>query len=205
MAKLRLTKGELKRQRDGLRQFQHYLPTLQLKRQQILIELQRIASKLAEQLKEIESARLAIKQWAQVLTEKPKDFAKWVKPKQIVVNTINIASVDLPVFVRVDFEAVEYDLFSTPLWVDVAVEKIQGLIILIEQARIFKTQERLLREELRITTQRVNLLEKVKIPECIENIRRIRIFLGDQQTNAVGRSKLAKQKIEKTSMEGALL
>ena len=40
----------------------------------------------------------------------------------------------------------------------------------------------------------VNLFEKVKIPEAKENIRIIRIFMGDQQTAAVARSKIAKGK-----------
>jgi len=199
MAKLRLTKGELKRQRDNLAQFQHYLPTLQLKKQQIQQEIARVHAKLDEQLSKIERAKDEIGVWVGLLVERPEGFNKWVKPKQIIVKTINIASVDLPVFDHVEFEEVEYDLFFMPLWLDTALEKIQNLIILIEEVRIVKTQERLLREELRITTQRVNLLEEVKIPECKENIRRIRIYLGDQQTNAVGRSKLAKNKIEKLS------
>ncbi|MFC1704275.1 V-type ATP synthase subunit D [Candidatus Omnitrophota bacterium] len=205
MAKLRLTKGELKRQRDNLKQFQQYLPTLQLKKQQIQIEIQRTRAQLDKQLKEIEDAKISIQPWAGLFTERPKDFSGWVKPKTIIVSSANIASVDIPVFERVEFEGAEYDLFSTPLWVDNAVESIQQLVILVEHARVIKTQERLLRDELRITTQRVNLLEKVKIPESRESIRRIRIYLGDQQTNAVGRSKLAKNKIGKLQLEEATL
>ena len=52
----------------------------------------------------------------------------------------------------------------------------------------------LIEAELRVTTQRVNLFEKVKIPECQENIRKIRIMLGDLETSAVARSKIAKRK-----------
>ena len=49
-----------------------------------------------------------------------------------------------------------------------------------------------------MTTQRVNLFEKVKIPECRENIRRIGIYLGDMDTSAVVRSKIAKSKLQET-------
>jgi V/A-type H+-transporting ATPase subunit D len=52
----------------------------------------------------------------------------------------------------------------------------------------------LLSKELRTTTQRVNLFEKVKIPECKENMRIIRIYLGDVDTAGVVRSKIAKRK-----------
>jgi V/A-type H+-transporting ATPase subunit D len=54
-----------------------------------------------------------------------------------------------------------------------------------------------LREELRITIQRINLFEKVKIPEARENIRVIRIYLGDIQTAEVVRGKISKRKIQK--------
>ena len=61
---------------------------------------------------------------------------------------------------------------------------------------VIKKAEKILSRALRVTTQRVNLFEKVKIPECLENIRVIRIYLGDQMANAVGISKVAKKKIE---------
>ena len=57
----------------------------------------------------------------------------------------------------------------------------------------------LLSKELRTTTQRVNLFEKVKIPETKENIRVIGIYLQDQQTSAVVRGKIAKKKLVKVS------
>ena len=55
--------------------------------------------------------------------------------------------------------------------------------------------EALLEKELRSTSQRVNLFEKVKIPEAKENIRIIGVFLGDQQTAAVVRGKISKKKL----------
>ena len=127
---------------------------------------------------------------------------KWVKGGKCVASTTNIAGVDIPVFERMDFEKPEYDLFLTPLWVDTAIVKIRELVTFLEEEKIMKEQLEILSHELRITTQRVNLFEKIKIPECRENIRLIRIYLGDQQTNAVGRSKIAKSKIEEMALEG---
>jgi len=60
---------------------------------------------------------------------------------------------------------------------------------------VLDEQVRLLQEELHATSQRVNLFEKVKIPETEENIRKISIYLADQQVNAVVRSKISKRKI----------
>ncbi len=85
---------------------------------------------------------------------------------------------------------------------DRAIDKIRGLVILLEEKKVLKKGVEVLENELRIATQRVNLFEKIKIPECRENIRLIRIYLGDQETNAVGRSKIAKGKIESLVLEG---
>ena len=46
--------------------------------------------------------------------------------------------------------------------------------------------KKLIAAELRTTSQRVNLFEKVKIPQCRENIRVIKIAIGDEQTAALG-------------------
>ena len=96
---------------------------------------------------------------------------------------------------------VEYDLFLTPLWVDAAIEALKELISVLKEIEVIKKGILILRQELRITSQRVNLFEKVKIPQAEEYIRLIKIYLGDQMANAVGRSKIAKRKIEQAALE----
>jgi V/A-type H+-transporting ATPase subunit D len=111
------------------------------------------------------------------------------------------------VFEAVTFADLDYDLFLMPLWVDVTVAALQRLVTLEQEINTLKQGIGLLRDELRITTQRVNLFEKVKIPEAEEAIRVIKIYIGDQMANAVGRSKAAKRKIEafeELVLEGAL-
>jgi V/A-type H+-transporting ATPase subunit D len=111
--------------------------------------------------------------------------------------------VDVPVFERCEFQTAEYDLFETPLWVDHAIGILQELTSMRADIATVKEAVELLRAELRVTTQRVNLFEKVKIPQAEETIRLIKIYLGDQMANAVGRSKIAKRKIEMMSLEEA--
>ena len=71
--------------------------------------------------------------------------------------------------------------------------------------RLAEEQLQLIEQELRVVAQRVNLFEKVKIPEARENIRRIQIYLGDQQTNAVGRAKIAKEKCQSREAQTAVV
>ena len=106
----------------------------------------------------------------------------------------NIAGVVIPIFNGVDFKVTIPDFFTTPAWLDEGIRSLQGLIALRLERRVLEKQYELLSAELRSTSQRVNLFEKVKIPETKENIRTINIFLSDQQISGVARSKLAKGK-----------
>ncbi|MBU4342382.1 MAG: V-type ATP synthase subunit D [Candidatus Omnitrophica bacterium] len=205
MSKIKFTKGESKRQRDSLKQFEHFLPVLQLKKQQLQLEIQKVHKTLALKMKEIDNIEDEISDWAGLLNEGSDIVSEWVKKGTVVTGVFNIAGVDMPIFERVDFEEPEYDLFLTPLWIDMAIDKIRELVAFLEEEKVVRKQLEILEVELRITAQRVNLFEKIKIPECRENIRLIRIYLGDQQTNAVGRSKIAKAKIEKLALEEAFV
>ncbi len=198
--KVKLTKGELKKQRDALKQYARYLPTLQLKKQQLQIEIIRQNSLLAEKLSALESKRKAFEPWAGVLVDQGIQIGSLVKLLRVKSDTRNIAGVDIPVLSSVDFEVFEYDLFLSPLWVDTAVEACKTLVSLQQEIAVAQRGVQVLKQELRVTTQRVNLFEKVKIPEAEEAIRLIKIYIGDQMANAVGRSKIAKRKIEEAEL-----
>lgn len=200
MAKTKLTKGELKRQRDALKQFQRYLPTLQLKKQQLQLEILQQDLVLEERKQALLKKRQAIDLWIGLLTEAAVDLAPYLLPQKIITHPKNIAGTDILVFEQVEFNAAEYDLFATPLWIDAAIEALRAVIVLKEEILVVEQGAVILRRELRITSQRVNLFEKVKIPEAEENIRLIKIYIGDQMANAVGRCKIAKRKIEELAL-----
>mgnify|MGYP001598684217 CR=1 FL=1 len=203
MPKIKLTKGELKVRRDSLRQYYRCLPTLQLKKQQLQAEILHQRSRIAE--KE-ESGRARVREasaWAGLLTDRSIDIKDFLKPYSVKASSRNIAGIDLPVFEETVFALADYDLFLTPLWIDAAIDALRKLIALREEIKILEMGKAILARELKVTTQRVNLFEKVKIPEAEEAIRRIKIFIGDQMTNAVGRSKIAKRKIEALVKEEA--
>lgn len=197
------TQGELKRQRDALGQYERYLPTLQLKKQQLQMEIshqQRIRTARQDTL--LEKQRLAAG-WLGLLVETP-GIRQWLLVEKVNIGRKNIAGIEIPLFHHVDFVPAEYDLFITPLWVDTGLEALREMVSLQEEIRIIDTGIAVLNKELRVTSQRVNLFEKVKIPKAQEAIRLIRISLGDQMTNAIGRSKIAKKRIEEADLEETL-
>ena len=195
MSKIKLTKGELKSQRDALKQYQRYLPTLQLKKQQLQVEILKHLALLEEKEHYEDLKRKAAEAWAGLLTESGVDIRQWISPKNIVTSSKNVAGADVPVFERAEFNEVQYDLFLMPLWVDHAIEALRQVVSLNREIEVIKKGTEILRHELRITAQRVNLFEKVKIPEAETAIRLIKIYIGDQLANSVGRSKIAKKKI----------
>jgi V/A-type H+-transporting ATPase subunit D len=196
MAKIKLTKGELKYQRDSLSQFERYLPTLQLKKQQLQFEIIHQRALREEKLLFKQQKEKSALVWAGFLAEKNIDLKQFLKPEQVVVETKNIAGVDIPVLKSVSFSGAEYDLFLVPPWVDTAVSALRDIVSLRQEIAAIEKGIILLNQELRTTTQRVNLFEKIKIPEAKEAIRKIKIYIGDQMANAVGRCKIAKRKIE---------
>jgi len=198
--KIKFTQGELKRQRDAQRQYERYLPTLQLKKQQLQLEILHQQSALRKRKNSLSEREKSAEEWSGLLIE-VSEIKHWLITEKIITAKKNIAGVDVPIFERMDFKPAEYDLFLTPLWVDAGLESLRNMVSLQEEIAIIEKGIFILKHELRITTQRVNLFEKVKIPEAQEAIRLIKIYIGDQMTNAVGRSKIAKNKIEETNFE----
>ena len=195
MAKIKLTKNELKTQRDALKRFERYLPTLQLKKQQLQTEVRRIREELEDTRRRLEAEATANENNISLYSS--EDVRKWtslVRVKAWHVGTRNIAGINVPVHQGLEFDDADYDMFEAPVWLDSLLAVLRAHLEVTLQMQIAMEQSELLENELRVVTQRVNLFEKVKIPEATENIRRINIYLGDQQTNSVGRGKIAKSK-----------
>ena len=197
---VKLTKNEQKKQKDALKQFQRYLPKLLLKKQQLQMVIRQIETKLAGYKAEQEALVSGVQDWISVFGENsafPEEcqLDKLVKTDKVIRSEGNIAGVTIPVFEDLTFRDVRYRVEDYPLWVDRAVVLLKESARITALMRTLEIQIELLGKELRTTSQRVNLFEKVKIPETKENIRRIGIYIGDQQTAAVVRGKIAKRKL----------
>ena len=201
MAKIKLTKNELKVQKDALKMYRRYLPTLILKKQQLQTEIRTIEAKA----KEVRNEKLRLEQgfedWIAVFSEESAFPEGIITVSNIRKGKGNIAGVDIPTYEGADFSRGDYDFYSTPLWVDIAADHIETAISLDLEAEVLDEQVRLLEAELLSTSQRVNLFEKVKIPETEKNIKKISVYLADQQVSAVVRSKISKRKIALRSTE----
>ena len=197
MPKVKFTKSELKQQRDALKQYEHFLPTLQLKKQQLQLEIRKCESKINSLLKLERQHKDKLEKWIELfsLSEIAGELPKILSVKDIITEKQNIAGLDVPVLKKVIFNQASYDIFLTLPSLDDAIEAVKKTVEFKIEETILRNQIDLISNELRITSQRVNLFEKVKIPEAKDNIRNIQIYLGDEDTAAVGRSKIAKRKM----------
>jgi V/A-type H+/Na+-transporting ATPase subunit D len=193
--KPKFNKTALKGQRDALAKYQKFLPILLLKKMQLQLVIRQLEPVLEAKRRELEETLAKVKPWAKLLSEPSVDIEDYLQIEQVRTKKDNIAGVEVPEFDEVIYKDFLYSLFATPPWLDTAVAVLRRLVALREELRVLLTKEALLKEELRTTTQRVNLFEKKLIPELRENIRKIKIFLGDEETAAVGRAKLAKGKL----------
>ena len=192
MAKVKLTKTELKAQKDALARYRRFLPMLQLKKSQLQMELGGMRAREADLARREEELLDGVKPWIGLLADAGVEVP--VALERVRTRAGNIAGVAVRSLKTLKFKRGAVDLWATPAWLDSGLATLEQLFRLRVERRLLEETHRLLAEELRTTSQRVNLFEKVKIPECRENIRVINIFLGDENTSAVVRSKIAKGK-----------
>ncbi|MEJ2287100.1 MAG: V-type ATP synthase subunit D [Deinococcales bacterium] len=193
MSHVRASKQELKRQRDALSRFQRYLPTLQLKKRQLQMEIRRVEAKERKAEAELAAAERELEPWVALLAD-DLPLEDHLGIAEVRLTTTNIAGIDVPVLEDLDFARTVPELHATPPFFDDAIAACEALSRLRQERRVLAEQRALLADELRVTSQRVNLFEKVKIPEADRAIRTIRIALGDQQAAEVVRAKIAKAK-----------
>ena len=137
MAAVKLTKNELKAQKDALKMYRRYLPTLTLKKQQLQTEIRTID----ERAKEVRAKRKALdtefKAWIAVFGEADVFTDDMVQVHNIRKGTGNIAGVVIPVYEGADFTRGDYDLYKLPLWVDLAAVKLEQALSLDLEAEVF--------------------------------------------------------------------
>lgn len=203
MAEIKLTKNELRAQQMRLAQLEKYLPTLQLKKAMLQAEVHDTRLEIERLQQELKQQRLQVEAYSGLLVTRtsihPLDV---IKIRQVRKRYENIAGVEVPYFEGVDFEDFTYSLFETPPWVDAAILGLRNLAEKREHIKVVEEQKRALEKELREVSIRVNLFEKILIPRANVNIKKIKVFLGDQELAAVSQAKVAKAKIEAKKTAG---
>ena len=203
--KIKLTRTELKAQRDALKRYERYLPTLKLKEQQVQSSIVQTHQMMRKVQADLDAARRVVTAYEGIFNDTAGvNVRVLARPSEVQTVHHSIAGVAVPQFQDVLFPKADYSLFGTAAWTDRALVDLRRLNRCQAEWDVLHERLELLKAELKKVMQRVNLFEKIMIPQTVDNIRRIRIAVGDQMTASVARAKIAKTKLEqKAALDAA--
>lgn len=193
MARLALNKASLSKQTRQLKTFERFLPSLDLKRRQLMAEQARERIVMGRTRRAMEALRENVAVQIPMLANREIDLSELVKVKAARLGEQNVVGTRLPSLEGIDVQVRDYGYLAKPHWVDRLVDELTRMLELQVQLAVQERRAALLDEAARKVAQRVNLFEKVLIPRARENIRKIRIYLADAERAAVVRSKIAKR------------
>lgn len=201
MARVPLSKSQLSREKENLVSYGRYLPALDLKRQQLMGERARARREIAAVEGRIATAIAEAGEAVPMLADRRVALDGLVQLGEVRTGTQNVAGVRLPVVEHVEVIRAPYGRMVRPHWVDDVVERLAAAIRLRVEAQVAARRVEMLEAAVVRITQRVNLFDKVLIPQARENIRRINLYLGDAERAAVVGAKIAKKKREALAAE----
>ncbi len=193
MSKLALNKSSLHRQRARLKVFEHFLPSLDLKRRQVVMERARARQAAETSRRDLDALLDAIGRDLPMLANNGVDLTGLARVETVEVEEESLVGIRLPTLRRVEVLTRPYALLAKPHWVDAVAVRMERFLTLRLLAEVQEERLRRLDEAVRRLTQRVNLFEKVLIPRTREDIRRIRIHLADAERARVVQAKIAKR------------
>lgn len=193
MSRLKLSKSSLQQQRDQMRLYQRLLPSLDLKRRQLTVEHSKARTEHRRLQREVEDLDRRIGKELPMLAGEQIDVSGLVRMTGYEVTEENIVGVRLPRLDKANFEVAEYPLLARPPWIDLLVLRLKAAAEARVRVKIAEQRVQVLSRAVRQMTQRVNLFDKILIPQAKRNIQRILIYLGDQERAAVSTAKLTKK------------
>jgi V/A-type H+/Na+-transporting ATPase subunit D len=192
MATVALSKASLQKERENLRLYERILPSLDMKRMQLTGQLARARQQLAQEQEEASRMVRLIAEQLPMLANRQIELAGLVKVLSVRIEQENAVGVKLPVLKQVHATVQDYSMLAEPHWVDLYVQQYKHMLHLKAAVKVSEVRIRKLDHAVRRITQRVNLFDKILIPEAKKNIKRVQIFLADMDRAATVRSKIAK-------------
>ncbi len=194
MAQIKLNKASLSLEQKNLKNYQRFLPSLELKRKKLLSERGRVDTQVNELRQKKEALEHSIQNDLPMVASTMNILSKLIEIKEIAIAEENIVGIKLPVLRTIIFYPIDYVYFNTPQWFERLITVLTEKIELQLRLQIAIERQRRLAKSIQTVTQRKNLFEKILIPKALNNIRLIQIFLADNERAAVVRSKIAKKK-----------
>ena len=193
MAKLSLNKSTLSDLIKQLKTYQNFLPSLDLKRKQLLSEQEKARKELRELDHRLEALNPMVEKQIPMLGYKQVDLRGIVRVTKAEILEENVMGLRLPKLGKIEIKVSEYPFLGKPHWVDRVVQLLKQAIEIRMLRQVMEQRLESLAASAKVVSQRVNLFEKVLIPKAEANIQRIRISLSDAERDSIVRAKIAKR------------
>ncbi|MCF7991516.1 MAG: V-type ATP synthase subunit D [Thiohalocapsa sp.] len=194
MAKVSLNKSSLSLQTQQLKSYRQFLPSLDMKRKQLMGERARAQAERRALDERLAAARRRVAESLPMIANDELDLDGLIRLERVELGRENVMGTWLPTIGALEVAVRPYGYLSKPHWLEPLIEALTDSARLRVEAMVADRRVALLEAAVRTVTQRVNLFDKVLIPRTRENIKRIRIALSDAERAAVVRSKIAKKK-----------
>lgn len=201
--RIKLNKISLRTQKQKLAMYQRFLPALEARKQQLMMQLAAVRSQIVEQEARLQKILDEIRAWGALYGVIGPLLKYFIEINEIRSSIVNVAGLKVPKFHGITFNDPSYSYFATPPSFEQVLRRSREAIECREAIRMLQEGEKVLFEGFRKTSQRINLYEQRLIPECRESIRKIVVYLQDQQAAAVGVAKVAKRLAEAAMLEEA--
>lgn len=194
MAKLALNKSALSKEKQKKVSYGRYLPSLEMKQKQLLLERKKAEQALLQHNQDIAALEDAVYQKLPMLAVKNIEMQGLVTVSGYKLIEENLLGTKVPLLESITFNRADYGYLARPHWFDDLVIALEKMMKLKMEEQVLHIRLSRLKTAARTITQRVNLFSKVLIPQAESNIKKIALFLADQERAGVVRSKLAKKK-----------
>ncbi len=167
------------------------LPTLKSKEAYLRVTIKKQKSLLHDQEKKLDDKMSQLARNASLWAEFPE---KLVHFESVELREDNVAGIKVPALEKVVYNIAPYSSFMAPAWITWGIEMVKQLIEIVVEITIMHKRIKMLEYARKKTTQKVNLYEKVQIPEFSESILKIKRYLEDVENLEKAAQKMTKSR-----------
>ncbi len=189
---LQYNKTFLQELNKGLKVRENALPTLVSKETALRLEVKRARAAVVELEAEYQKRLDSLAPFEQLWGELPLGL---VELSESSIETGKVAGVKVPLLKKLELATVDFGPLGNPSWFGAGVEILRSLAELKAKTLLAQKKVAILEHARKKTTQKVNLYEKVQIPEYKEGILKIKRFMEDEENLAKSAQKILKSRL----------
>jgi len=125
------------------------------------------------------------------------EFPDILNMEKIEISKKKVVGVKVPQIKNIEFEIADVSWWNRPAWIPGGIEVLKEAIALKLKIDMLRQQIDILDLARKKTTQKVNLYEKVQIPEYEDAIIKIKRFLEDKENISKAAQKIVKKRKDK--------